>query len=855
MNRATHVLVVDDDDSLRESVCELLEDEGFKTSNADSGETALESLRSGAERPDLIILDLMMPLMNGWQFREAQVKDPDLATIPVVAMTASRDLRGIQVDEVIYKPIKLARLLDVVRRTQRRDGAHTSLKSSSKAPKRVELFQDLNPSPQVNEPGPSPTEVGRPPPRASGQMGQPRRRRNSATPRGADEPAYALFMQAPLPICVLRGRELVCEMVNLPFCKVTGQSDFLGKPLLEAMPAWKGQGFEDLLGKVMDTGTAISKEVSFKLDRHSDGLLEDAYLTFTFAPLRDVGGAIDRVMAICNEASDQALVRRRVEQSEEKFRWLIAQQVIAGIAQTDLSGRFEFANERYLELVGRSGAELLQLRRQDLIHPDDLPGYLVQFSRLLEHGHPFVIEKRYVKPDGSIVWVQNSVVRVNDSEGRARGVASVTMDITQRKYAERALGESEARFRSIFEMAEVSLWEEDFSAVKEQLDELRVKVPELRAFLEANPSVVDDLIGQVRVVDVNPATLRMFAATNKEQLLTSLGATFVPESRRVFLEELVALAEGRILFSSEATLRTLSGQRVDVLLTMGFSESDVARERALVTLVDVSPQKLMEREREARVTEMERALRFAEVFVGILGHDLRNPLSAITSAASLLSRRADESERIAKPVGRILTSADRMERMISQLLDFTRIRLGKGIPLERKQVDLAEVARVTVDEVESAFSRTVTLKVTGDTFGNWDADRLSQLASNLAANACQHSPEGTAVEIVIDGSEGQTVKLTVSNQGLIPPALLPNIFEPLQSGQKTSGSSGLGLGLYITQQIVLAHGGSIRADSDATRGTSFQVTLPRLPSEMADQVFGAGSEALAGVASRSGATP
>jgi|GEM_PF-1702572 len=874
MNRPAHILVVDDDDSLRESVCELLEEEGFTTSNADSGESALQRLRSGLELPDLVILDLMMPLMNGWQFRDEQVRDPLLASIPVIAMTASRDLRGIEVDAVVYKPIKLAILLDVIRQNSapstsispsvaegpqlRVDGTRPkqnglaapptksqppdlALLKAAQSEREAHLKPEGKSGPHLAESVVAATTLGQagtpaevPPP-----SGAPTRAPKALVDAQTDQQAYALFMQAPVPICVLRGRDLVVDMANELYCQVTGRAALVGRPLLEAVPEFKGQGLDDVLRKVMDTGTAvIGKEMLLRLDRDGDGKLEDIYFAFTYAPLRNTEGVIDRVMALCNEATDQAVSRRRVEQSEEKFRWLITQQVIAGIAQTDLSGRFEFANERYLELVGRSAAELSQLRRQDLIHPDDLHRYLTQYTRLIEQGHPFVIEKRYVRPDGSIVWVQNSVVRVNDPEGKPRGIASVTMDITQRKYAERARAESEARFRSIFEMVEVSLWEEDFSAVKTWLDRFKQTRTDLRGFLESNPDAVDELISQVRVVDVNPATVRMFHAASKSQLLNAVDATFLPESRAVFVEELLAIADGRTLFTSEATFRTLSGRRIDVLMTLGFADTDDARERALVTLIDISSQRLVDREREARVAEMERAVRFSEAFVGILGHDLRNPLSAITSAASLLSRRAEESDRIAKPVGRILTSADRMERMISQLLDFTRIRLGNGIPLERHAVDLAGVVRAAVDEVESAFSRKAILTISGDSHGYWDADRLSQLVSNLAANACQHSPESTRIEISVDGSEETAVVLAVRNSGLIPSETLPDIFEPLRTGQKRPGSSGLGLGLYITQQIAIAHGGQIEASSDEMHGTTFRVVLPRVGSEQNDGVFG-----------------
>lgn len=110
----TTVMVVEDDEALRESVCELLEDVGFTPLAFENGKTALERLRTVPEKPAVILLDLMMPGMNGWQFRDEQLKDPAIRRIPVVVMTASRDLRDIAADDVVYKPLKLDQLLEVV---------------------------------------------------------------------------------------------------------------------------------------------------------------------------------------------------------------------------------------------------------------------------------------------------------------------------------------------------------------------------------------------------------------------------------------------------------------------------------------------------------------------------------------------------------------------------------------------------------------------------------------------------------------------------------------------------------------------------------------------------------------------
>ena len=218
-------------------------------------------------------------------------------------------------------------------------------------------------------------------------------------------------------------------------------------------------------------------------------------------------------------------------------------------------------------------------------------------------------------------------------------------------------------------------------------------------------------------------------------------------------------------------------------------------------------------------------------FIGTLGHRLRNPLSAISTAACLLDLQIGKSAKLAKPVGHILTSTDRMGRMISQLLDFTSLRYSRGLRVQRESGDLAEVWRWTIEEVKAACGREVELHVVGNTQGSWDLQHMSTLGSTLALNACLHGAAGVPARIQLDGSRLDVVRLEVRNQGIIPPELLRVIFElPFRAGDgpgRPAGSSGLGLGLFIARAIVLAHAGTIAVTSNEGPGTVFQVELPR----------------------------
>jgi two-component system sensor histidine kinase/response regulator len=227
--------------------------------------------------------------------------------------------------------------------------------------------------------------------------------------------------------------------------------------------------------------------------------------------------------------------------------------------------------------------------------------------------------------------------------------------------------------------------------------------------------------------------------------------------------------------------------------------------------------------------ELADALRLNEMFVGILGHDLRNPLGAIILGAQLLERQLSDDKQL-RTLQRITTAGQRMTDMIEQLLDLTRARLGGGIGFVRahRRVDMAQLVQHTVEELRGAHpGREISIEASGDGSTRGDGDRLLQLFSNLIANAIYHGTPDTPVLVKVQGKAGEVV-VQVHNQGAIPPDLLPTIFDPFRSGQPASKSRGLGLGLFICQQIAVAHAGCIEVESSAEHGTVFSVRIPRL---------------------------
>jgi len=278
----------------------------------------------------------------------------------------------------------------------------------------------------------------------------------------------------------------------------------------------------------------------------------------------------------------------------------------------------------------------------------------------------------------------------------------------------------------------------------------------------------------------------------------------------------------------EATDTDLTGERTHADTMVGDQrEANAQMVRATIRAQDLAIEADAAKQRaEASERELRAVAEFRELFIGIVGHDLRNPLGAIDIFATTLLRRGKLDAPDAELAARIIRSSQRIFRMITELLDLTHARLGDGLPIDPRLIDLRELCRNVVD----GFDAPIELEVEGDVTGTWDPDRLAQLFSNLVRNAIEHAAPGTAV-IFRAHADAADVVVEISNRGdPIPADVLPLIFEPFIRAKRRerSATGNLGLGLYIAKQIVLSHGGTLDARS-ADGTTSFVTRLPRSP--------------------------
>ncbi|AKQ70632.1 Sensory box histidine kinase [Myxococcus hansupus] len=512
-------------------------------------------------------------------------------------------------------------------------------------------------------------------------------------------------------------------------------------------------------------------------------------------------------------AEAEASLARLRESEAGLRRWeQVFKRLGVGVAVVDaVDETLREVNPAFARMHGYGKEELTGRRLEDTFAPEArgvLPRHLAVANSKPSHEY----ESLHIRKDGTRFPVFTHVTAFKDASGRVEQRVATVVDITQR----RAMEMDRQRLLNAIE------------AERARLASVLDQMPAGVFIAEAPSGRLVMASRQVEVITGKP----FHPSESMGHYLDDYGVSLHPDGRPYTLDALPlarSLRYGEVVQSEEMLVPRADGQYVTVLLSSTpilNREGDIIA--AVATMVDVSER------RRAQEAELQ-AARFGERLIAIVSHDLRNPLNAIHLSATQLLQSEALPERERRLVTRIARSGDRMKRMIAELLDFTRGRLGGGIPIQRAPGDLRSVLRLGVEELEAAWpDRKLTLRVgPGHYEGAWDADRLLQVVSNLGGNALQYSPPDAPVTFNLSDG-GDSVVLEVHNPGEpISPAMLPRLFDPFRRGTMAGvgggGSSGLGLGLYIVEQVVKGHGGRIDVTSSAEAGTTFRVTLPRQP--------------------------
>ena len=577
-----------------------------------------------------------------------------------------------------------------------------------------------------------------------------------------------------------------CLYVNDEWTRITGRT------LPEALgDGWLRAIHPDDAPLLPDWRTAPAdgrpRQVELRILR-PDGAVVD--VLFQLAGAHDAAGQRVFVGTITD-------ITARVQAEFDRARLAaIVESSVDGVLLLDASGTILTWNAGAEQLFGWSAAEMVGRPICSVA-----PGQELELRRALlrvragEVVHELETVRR--RKDGSEFDATITACPVRAADGSTSAISVIVRDVSRRKDAERALRRSEERFRLIVQATAQIVWSCDADG----------------RFLEDSPS------------------WRAFTGQTHDEMKGWGWLDRVHDEDRPRVRAAIAAAiASRRTFECEDRIRRADGGWADTLArAVPLLDPDGRVREWIGVNIDVSERRAAEREREALVADLRRAMHYYDMFIGVLSHDLRSPLAAIMMTAELALRRCRD-DALEKVLRRIADSGQRMLRMIEQLLDATRVRAAGGLTIQRTAADLAAICRAIVDELEHAHpDAEIVLDARGPTHGEWDVDRVSQLASNLIGNAIQHAAGPRRITIVVDGTDPAVVRLTIHNMGSIAPGLLSSIFDPFRRAAEASAHhpEGLGLGLYITRQIALAHGGDVTVVSTPAVGTTFSVDLPR----------------------------
>jgi signal transduction histidine kinase len=325
-----------------------------------------------------------------------------------------------------------------------------------------------------------------------------------------------------------------------------------------------------------------------------------------------------------------------------------------------------------------------------------------------------------------------------------------------------------------------------------------------------------------QILEAIVADLRT-SQTSEAQAAKSMGRAPTPNPAPVTAAQVHALLRAKAGFDIKQLAAEYRALRASVLaLWMDASPPDQTALRDVIRFNEAIDQSLADSIFHFHA-QVEQA---RNLFLGILTHDMRSPLQAIQMTAMHLAEINAGSD-VSNAARRLIGSGRRLQALLDDMVDFSRANLGLGISIDRSDVDLGALCAETVDEIRGSYpDARIEFSVVGECRGRWDGKRVQQLLSNLVVNAIHYGSRDDAIRIAIRGEDAD-LRIEVANSG--PPieaATLLDIFEPLKRGLVDADQPGLGLGLYIVREVAKAHGGTVRARSDAN-DTVFSVRMPR----------------------------
>lgn len=571
------------------------------------------------------------------------------------------------------------------------------------------------------------------------------------------------------------------------------------------------------------------------------GLLDFFQTYHTYVENQQEVDSLERAMSAERQQSAAAL-----RASEARFEATFNQAAV-GIAHVALDGTWLRVNQKLCDIVGYPHDEMLERRFQDITHPDDLDADLAYMRQLLNNERDsYSMEKRYIRRDGSSVWINLTGSLVRDANGTPEYFISVVEDISERKQAE-------ARLRTLAEVSRL------FAAESLDSPDLLEVIATHIAMIVGDCCVIstvsDDkyILKPVAIFHHDPEALQLLRSLVTDMNLRNgigLQNQVVKAGHPLLLAEVHEDVMRHLLTSvyrpyieqvgiaSMLIVPIQAGTRFIGTLIMTRDRHGASyTQDDLVFVQDLVDRAALAINNHHLYREAQQAIHMREIFLSIAAHELRTPLTALFGNAQILERRALHSgmltERDQRSITIIREQGQRLNKLIEALLDVSRLQLGR-FTISTHLFDFSRFVRRVLDEFTPTLHRhTLQATIPPDILIVGDELRMEQVFQNLLSNAVKYSPLGGMIEVRVE-RQAEQVSLHVTDHGIgIPLNEQPHLFAQFYRATNVDPKliSGLGIGLYLVHEIVAHHGGRVSVQSAPNQGSTFSVYLPCVTKE------------------------
>lgn len=632
---------------------------------------------------------------------------------------------------------------------------------------------------------------------------------------------HDLYSQAPSCMGILKGSNHIYEMANPLYLTLIGKKDIIGKTVKEVLPELKEQGIFEILDTVYQTGETFSaNEMLMKFDHDGNGKLVDTYLNFIYQAHRNIDGVIEGILFFANNVTEQVLSRRKIEESKKRYEELIQNLPVATYS-CDAEGKIVIYNKAAVALWGRKpeigkdlwcGALNTHDKKNNRIAFDSYPMIVALKEGKQVVGEEIIIER----PDGESRNVMLYPVAFVDASGQMTGAVNVLTDITEIKKTEKALRQSEKKYRQIVETSQEGIWVIDenhkTTFVNKKMEEIleytqeEMMGKEISFFMdkEGKQLVAKSIIRKKK--EQSGQRLFKYISKSGKEIWANVASNSFINSHGQY--------KGNMAMITDITERKKNKEKLEQLNRELAFQNEVNEKRS-AELTRTNTELLKTN------TELDR-------FVYSVSHDLRSPLTSILGLISFIEEESLETDTL-EHIGMIRNSVNRLDEFIKNILSYSRNnRTGLDvvqIPLQKTTSEIVDLLRSIKEAEEILFE--IDIKEQHPFYS--DKLRLNTLLENLISNAIKyHKTDQTDSFIKIVGqSDPEKLFLSISDNGIgIASKHQDKIFDMFF--RISSQSNGSGIGLYIVKDTVQILQGSIEVHSEEGKGTTFNIILKNL---------------------------